>query len=144
MSLILLGLLLFFELTLLEALADGTAHGVEDHSDRLGRIVICRDNVINVGRITTSVYHCKYGDAQALGLFYRIRLLLYVNDEQGGRKARQVGDGTEVLLKFRALACGCSEPAYTFRFLSRAAPRRVRGSMPLTAFSTMNVGFFAR
>ena len=98
----LLRLLLLFELALFGTFGDSAAHGIEHYGNRFGGIVICRDNVINVGRITTSVYHCKYGDAQALGLFYRIRLLLYVNDEQGGRKARQVGDGTEVLLKFRA------------------------------------------
>ena len=103
MSLILLGLLLFFELTLLEALADGTAHGVEDHSDRLGRIVICRDNVINVGWITTSIYHCKYGNIQSLGLLHGVGLLLHVHDEQSGRQTGQVGDRTEVLLEFRTL-----------------------------------------
>ena len=41
-------------------------------------------------------------------------------------------------------ACGCSAPAYTLRFLSCAAPRRVRGIMPLTAFSIKNVGFLTR
>ena len=48
-----------------------------------------------------------------------------------------------MLLGFCA-ACGCSAPAYTFRFFNTAAPRRVRGSMPLTAFSTRKVGFLAR
>ena len=103
MSLILLGLLLFFELSLLEALADGAAHGVEDHSDRLGRIVICRDNVINVGWITTSIYHCKYGNIQSLGLLHGVGLLLHVHDEQSGRQTGQIGDRTEVLLEFRTL-----------------------------------------
>ena len=103
MSLILLGLLLFFELSLLETLADGAAHGVEDHSDRLGRIVICRDNVINVGWITTSIYHCKYGNIQSLGLLHGVGLLLHVHDEQSGRQTGQIGDRTEVLLEFRTL-----------------------------------------
>ena len=103
MSLILLGLLLFFELTLLEALADGTAHGVEDHSDRLGRIVICRDNVINVGWI-----HNKY-----LPLQIREYSIAWPPSRRWTPSARprrterpadgQVGDRTEVLLEFRTL-----------------------------------------
>ena len=48
--------------------------------------------------------NCKYGDAEAFGLFHGVGLFLYVNDEQGGRKARQIGDRTEVLLQLRALA----------------------------------------
>lgn len=52
------------------------------------------DNVINVGRITTSVYHCKCGMRGAAS-FTALDSLLYVNDEQSGRKTRQVGNRAE-------------------------------------------------
>ena len=56
----LLRLLLLFELALFGTFGDSAAHGIEHYGNRFGGIVICRDNVINVGRITTSVYHCRY------------------------------------------------------------------------------------
>lgn len=60
-------------------------HGFEHHGNRLG-IVIC-SNVINVGRITTSIYHCKYGDAQAFCLLTALASFTSsTTDEQGGRQ----------------------------------------------------------
>ena len=100
----LLGLLLLFQLALLGAFGNGGAHGLYDHRDGFGCIVVCRDHVINVGRITTSVYHGKNGDAQSFGLLHGVGLLLYVHDEQSGRKARQVRNRTQVLFQLRTLA----------------------------------------
>ena len=80
------------------------AHGLEDYGHRFGSIVICRDNIINICRITASVYHGKYGDAEAFGLFSRRWPLSTSTTNRAAGRRVQVSDRTEVLLEFGTLA----------------------------------------
>lgn len=53
-----------------------------NEGDRFCSIIICRNHIINVGGVATSINHCDYGTVEAVGFLDSVDLFLYVNYEE--------------------------------------------------------------
>ena len=92
-------------LALLKTLLDSVANGAYDNLDRLLSVVVGRDNVVDRIGIGVGINDAEYGNTQTVSLSNSDVLLHNVNNEQSARQTSEVGDRTEVLLKFLTLTC---------------------------------------